>query len=187
MLSYNDLYEVLRKEKYSEVLQILPKDFVKDFSIYLEEKKNESESSGDLFMDNIAQSKKQLENSISLFKELMRIRKKKMLDLVFVATETGIMKRDYDNMQGFERETFDKLVKSFEENDKEVERTMRGTKKTKDLNKNRLIMFNQDVEQFVNGDGNLIGPFSSGELANLELSVSGVLVQGGKASFVDEE
>ena len=32
MISYNDIYEILRKEKYSEVLQQLPKNFIEDFS-----------------------------------------------------------------------------------------------------------------------------------------------------------
>ena len=49
-----------------------------------------------------------------------------------------------------------------------------------------MVMFNQKVEQFVDMTGNLIGPFNSGELANLESQVSEILVQGGKASFVDE-
>ena len=39
MISYNDLYEVLRKEKYSEALQVLPKGFVEDVSEYLSERR----------------------------------------------------------------------------------------------------------------------------------------------------
>jgi len=69
-------------------------------SDYLSDKKQESSSDDDLFGDNVAKSKKQLENSVALFKELIRMRKKKLLNLVFVATETGIMKRDYENMFG---------------------------------------------------------------------------------------
>jgi len=34
--------------------------------------------------------------------------------------------------------------------------------------------------------GNAIGPFTSGELANLDAEVSKILVSGGKANFVDE-
>ena len=94
MINYNDLYEILRKEKYAEALQLLPKGFVEDVSAFLGEMRVENKEE-DLFQDNVLKSKKQLENSIGIFKELMRIRKKKLLSLVFVATETGIMKRDY--------------------------------------------------------------------------------------------
>ena len=55
---------------------------------------------------------------------------------------------------------------------------------TKD--KNKMILFNQNVEQFVDMTGNLVGPFVSGELANLDSQVSEILVQGGKARFMDE-
>ena len=108
-----------------------------------------------------------------------------MLNLVFVATETGIMKRDYENMLQNEREVFDKLVKSFEEGDKEMASILNG-KKSKVEEKNRMVMFSADVEQFVDMSGKLVGPYTAGELANLDGEVSKIFVSSGKASFVDE-
>ena len=186
MINYNDLYEVLRKEKYSETLQPLLKSFVQDFSDFIIEKKTEVGHEESLFLGSNSKAKKELENSLALFRELMRIRKRKLLNLVFVATETGIMKRDYENMFGFERETFDKLVKAFEDGDKIVNKVASG-KKDKEEDKNRMIMFNQDVEQFVDMTGSAMGPFTAGELANLDVKVAEILVSGGKATFVDEE
>jgi len=113
-------------------------------------------------------------------------RKKKLLNLVFVAAETGIMKRDYENMMPFERDVFDKIVKAFEEGDKSLARVMNGKKEGEEADKMKLILFNQNIEQFVDMSGNVIGPFVSGELANLEGQVSEILVSGGKASFIDE-
>jgi len=187
MLSYNDLYEILRKEKYSDSLQQLPKNIAEDVAIYLNERKEESKSEGDMFSDIATKSKKQLENSISLFKELILRRKKKLLNLVFVAAETGIMKRDYENMLLFERDVFDKIVKAFEEGDKELSNLMNGKKiGDLDFDKKKLILFSQKVDQFADMSGNIIGPFNSGELANLDAQVSEILVQGGKARFIDE-
>jgi len=177
MLTYNDLYEILRKEKYSEMLQQLPKNFVEDVSEYLADRKSQTTKD---------ESKKQLENSVAIFKELILRRKKKLLNLVFVAAETGIMKRDYENMIPFEREVFDKIVKAFEEGDKSLAKIMNGKKDDDETDKMKLILFNQNVEQFVDMFGNVIGPFASGELANLDGQVSEILVSGGKASFVDE-
>ena len=186
MISYNDIYEILRKEKYSEVLQPLPKNFVEDFTAYLEEKRSENPSIEEgLFSDSIVKSKKQLENSISLFRELMLRRKKKLLSLVFVAAETGIMKRDYENMLAHERDVFDKLVRAFEEGDKELSKLLIG-RKGREGDKNRMVMFNQNVEEFVGMSGEIIGPYSSGELANLDSKIAEILVSGGKATFVDE-
>ena len=185
MISYNDIYELLRKEKYNETLQSLPKDFIKDFVDYLNDRKTGNESSDDLFMENVIKAKKQFENSIAIFKELILRRKKKLLNLVFVAAETGIMKRDYENMLKFEKSLFDKLVKAFEEGDKEIARIFNGQKK-KEESENKMILFTQGVEQFVDMNGEVVGPFNSGELVYMNSKVSEILVQSGKARFVDE-
>jgi DNA replication initiation complex subunit (GINS family) len=185
MISYNDLYELVRKEKYAETLQPLPKDFLKDYVALLTEIKNgvEQEIS---FIDSSSIGRKQLENSIAIFRELISKRKRKILSLVYIATDMGIMKRDYENMLPVERELFDKLVKAFEEGEKGMEKLLSGSKE-KDKKKQRMVMFNQDVEQFVDMKGELLGPFTSGELVNLDSGVAEILVSGGKAGFVDED
>jgi len=186
MLTYNDLYEILRKEKFNETLQPLPKNFLEDMSEYLNDKKEQSDKENSLFTDSIAKIKKQLENSIALFKELILRRKKKLLNLVFVAAETGIMKRDYENMLSSERDLFEKMVKAFEDSDKDMSNIF-VSKKVDSSKKSRMIIFNQAVEQFVDLTGTLAGPFATGELVNLENEVAEILVSGGKASFVDEQ
>lgn len=186
MLNYSELYEVLRKEKYSEVLQLLPKNFLIEFAEYLNDKKDLGNSSGELFQDSSMKDKKQLENSLALFKELILRRKKKLLNLVFVAAETGIMKRDYENMLSFEREVFDKLVKTFEEGDKELAKVLKS-QQGNEKDKNKMIIFLQDVEQFVGMEGNLLGPYNKGQLANLDHKICELFVSSNKAKFVDEE
>lgn len=186
MLNYNDLYELLRKEKYSESLMSLPKTFSDEVSEFFAEQKEQSSKESDIFFENVAKSKKQLENSIAIFKELMLRRKKKILNLVFIATETGIMKKDYENMLQFEKEVFDKLISAFESADKEICSIFSGKKEEEKPNQNKMIIFNQKIEQFVDMTGNLVGPFNAGELVNLNSEVAQILVSGGKANFVDE-
>lgn len=186
MLNYNDLYEILRKEKYSESLMPLSKEFIIEFSEFLNEQKMQSSKESDLFADNVIKSKKQLENSLAIFKELILRRKKKILNLVFVATETGIMKKDYENMLYFEKEIFDKVVAAFEAGDKEVSNSLNGRRdESAPLNKNKMVILIQNVEQFVDTSGNLIGPYGAGELVNLNAEIAEILVSSGKASFAE--
>lgn len=185
MISYNDIYEILRKEKYAETLQQLPKRFIEEFAEYINEKSVATNTENDLFTDSVAKSKKQLENAVAMFKELIIRRKKKILNLVFVATETGIMKRDYENMLTQEREIFDRIVKAFEDSDRELSKTLAGNQK-KETDSNKLVIFKQDVEQFVDPIGNIIGPFKSGDLANLTREIAEILITGGKAAMIDE-
>lgn len=184
-MEYNELYELLRKEKYSETLQELPKKFISEISEYLNEKKNTVTSETDNLMSSTDTSKKELENSIAIFKELILKRKRKILNLVFVATETGIMKRDYENMLLFEKTVFEKLVKTFEEGDKELSKIISGQKNKKD-EKFKMIIFNQDIQEFVGMAGETLGPFKKGELANIVKEVADIFVSEEKAAFVDE-
>ncbi len=184
MIGYSELYEILRKEKYSEPIQPLPKKFLEEFKEYIRENKETVSENNDLFADSIAKLKKQLENAISIFRELMLKRKRKILNLVFVATETGIMKRDYENMLPLEKEAFERLIRIFEESDKTVSRILNG-KDIKKEDENKMIIFKQNVERFIDHEGNAIGPFKMGDLANYNEEIAKILVQSEKAAFVD--
>ena len=75
MITYKDIYEAARKERYSEQLQPIAKNFVVEVANYLREKKEIASKEDDDFSDVIIKTKKQLENAVILFKELMRIRR----------------------------------------------------------------------------------------------------------------
>ncbi len=187
MVDYDEIYEILRKEKYGETLQQLPDKFVEEFVKFIHTKKGNEVVRDDLLSSEPMQARKELENALAMFKELMLRRKKKLLNLVFVAAETGIMKKDYENMLSFEKDLFDKLVKAIDEGDKELNDLLHDNPlDSKKSGGNRLLMFNQEVEEFVDMKGEAVGPFASGELVNLGAEVAEVLVGGGKASYVDE-
>jgi len=186
MITYNDIYEALRKEKYSEQLQPLIKDFVKEVSIYLHEKEDISNNEKDLFSENKIKNKKQLENAISIFKELMLRRKKKLLELAFVSAETGVSKRDFENMLHFEKEAFEKIMKAMSEGEKSMERILNGVEESIE-NKNKLIIFKNDIEEFLDLEGNKIGPFKKGDIVNLSQEIANILIVDNKADPVDED
>lgn len=186
MITYNELYELLRKEKYSEQLQLLPGNFIAEISVFLREQYTTSSTQETPFLEGAMKSKKQLENSIALFKELILRRKRKLLALVLVANETGILKRDYETMLAFEREIFDTFVKTLEMGDRELSRLLHGVT-TAEKPSHAMVLFTQDTEQFVDLSGNVVGPFSSGQLVNLDSAVSSILVSSGKAQYVDEQ
>ena len=104
MLTFSDIYEAMRKEKYSENLQMLPKSFMSDAYEYFEEKKKFLSKEDDLFSNMAIKNKKKLDNAISSFRDLLRIRKKKILNLAFVASQVGISKKDFENLMSYEKD-----------------------------------------------------------------------------------
>ncbi len=188
MITYNDLYEALRKERYSEQLQPLMKDFVREVAGYLRERESFSSDTKTLFSEENQKNKKQLENAISIFKELILRRKKKLLDLAFISAETGISKRDFDNMLSFEREIFDKIMKAINEGDKVMEKLLSGGDENPESagQKNKFIMFKQDTDEFLDLEGNKLGPFKKGDIVNIPQEIANILIVDNKADPIEE-
>ena len=186
MITYNDIYEALRKERYSEQLQPLLKEFVKEVADYIKDKEVLIAGNKDLFSEELVKNKKQLENTISIFKELILRRKKKLLDLAFVSAETGISKRDFDNMLSFEMDTFEKIMKSINEGDKKMEKILSGANEESSSEKNKLVIFKTNVEEFLDLEGNKIGPFKKGDIVNISQEIANILIVDNKADPVEE-
>jgi DNA replication initiation complex subunit (GINS family) len=188
MITYNELYDALRKERYSEQLQFIPKSFMKDVAIYLQDKKEIASKENDDFSDAILKTKKQFENSIAIFKELMLRRKKKILELAFIATETGISKRDFENMLAIEKECFDEIMKTLEKEDKKIAKALKGVDDgDEEMPKNKMVVFIADADEFLDLDGNKLGPFKKGDVANLSQEIANILVIDKKADLIEEE
>ncbi len=184
MITFSDIYEGMRKEKYSEGLQILPKKFLVEVSEYFREKKKFLNKEDDLFSDVAIKSKKKLENAHVSFRDLLRIRKKKILNLAFVASQVGISKKDFENLLGFEKDLFEELVKALERAEKNQVAEMNGGGKGQTC-KHRLVRFLDDVPEFLNVEGNTVGPFVKGEVANLECEIVDVLQKDKKVEIID--
>lgn len=187
MISYPELYELLRKEKYNEQLGKLPRNFFKNVAIYFEEKRKIAGKSSELFGEAIAKTKKQLENGITLLRELVMIRQKKIITMALVAAKTGISKRDSENMLESEKGLFETIIKKIEEGETELAAVINGFHQEKDL-KNSLIRFTQDTAEFLGPDERKLGPFKQGDIANLPKQIAEILIKAEKAvRAMDEE
>jgi len=182
MITYNDIYEASRKERYNEQLQPIQKNFVREVAEYFRDKKEFTAKQDDEFSDVIVKTKKQLENAVTLFKEMMLRRRKKILNLVLIASETGISKQDFDNMLDFEKELFEEFMKCIDISDKKLSGVFEGKKKD---NKNELVVFKENVEDFVNLDGEKMGPYEKGQIANIPSEIAKILIEDGKCEDIE--
>ena len=182
MITYNDIYEAARKERYAEQLQPISKNFVSEVADYIKEKKEVAAKEEGDFSDVIVKTKKQLENAVTLFKELMVRRRKKILNLVLIAAETGISKQDFENMLQVEKDLFEELMKNIEEADKNLNETLNNNGNEKEKKSEiHNVLFLEDVEEFVGLDGKTLGPFKKGDSAELVSEISNILVADGRA------
>ena len=185
MLTFSDIYEAMRKEKYSEQLQILPRKFLVEVADYFREKKEFLAKEDDLFSDMAIKNKKKLENAFSSFRDLLRLRKKKILNLAFVASQVGISKKDFENLLSFEKDLFEELVKALERAEKNQTADMSGVGGG-DM-KHRLVRFLEDVPEFLGVDGSDVGPFAKGEVANLESEIVEILEKDKRVEVIEDD
>ena len=184
MISYSEIYEAARKERYSEQLQPIQKNFIGEVSKYLKEKRELVATEGE-FSDNVLKVKKQLENAMTLFKELIIRRRKKILNLVLIASETGISKQDFENMLAIEKDLFEDLMKCTESSDKKLNGLISSGEGEVET-KNDLVLFLGDVGEFIGLDGEMMGPFDKGQIANLPREIVNILVEGKKVEIVEK-
>lgn len=188
MITYQEIYDILRKEKYSEVLQPLPKNFLKEVGEYIEEKKKmlgREDSSKGLFSETLRMNRKQLDNVVAIIKELVTIRQRKVLNLSLTAAMTGVSKRDTENLLNHEIELFKTTVQQLEQCQKEITKKLERLEEEKEP-KNILIRFKEDVPAFLDIDGRELGPFKQDEIANLTKQIASVLLSEGKAAAVED-
>ncbi len=180
MITFKDIYDFARNERDSKELRKLPEKFVEDVSDYLREKKEVASKQDVDFSDVITKTKKQLENALTLFRELIIRRRKKILDLVLIASETGISKKEFDSMLVFEKELFDELMKCVSESEKKIGNALNG----KGNIDGDALVFKEDVGEFVDLNGEKIGGFLKGQTAIVPKEIAKILVDDGKAEVI---
>ena len=185
MITYNDIYESARKEKSYEQLQFLPKNFVTEVSKYFQEKKQLLAEEKDGFSETFLKTKKQLENAMTFFKEVIVRRRKKILNLVLIAAETGISKQDFENMFNFEKELFEDLIQCLKISDGKLGEILKGDE-ILGVQLNEMIIFKEDVLNFAGLDAEAMGPFEKGQIANLPKEITKILIESEKAERVYE-
>ncbi len=185
MITYNDIYEAAKKERYSENLQPIQKSFIKEVAEYLREKKEIASREENTFSDVLLKTKKQLENAITLFQELLRRRRKKILNLVLIASETGISRQDFENMLLLEKQLFEEMMKCMENSDKKLNDVL-SSGEEKEESKNSMVVFLEDLEVFNDLDGNSLGPFEKGQIANIPKDVAKILLEDSKIEMIEK-
>ena len=185
MITYKDIYEAAKKERYSENLQPIPKSFVKDVSQYLKDKREVALKEEDAFSDVLVKTKKQFENAKTLFQELLRRRRKKILNLVLIASETGISKQDFENMLLVEKSLFEDLMKCIETSDRKLNELLSG-QKDDDSAKNSLVVFLDEISEFVAPTGDRFGPYEMGQFVNIPKEIAKIFVEDGKAELMEK-
>jgi len=164
ILTYETIYEILRKEKSKDELQKLDAAFLSNALAYLREKQllyDEAMRKSDIF--SVADREKlsiQLYNIRKLIRELYERREKKVLDMAMNRSRTNSAVVDTSNLLNHERELFSSFVEVLDKFRNGVLHTML------ELKEPTLVSMANTICQTAAGASNGLGAEATSGLAN---------------------
>ncbi|HLC72695.1 MAG TPA: hypothetical protein VJH37_03875 [Candidatus Nanoarchaeia archaeon] len=205
IITYEKLYDILRKEKYAQELQKIDKDFFRSVVEYLKEKEAIAESQKgkeSIFSSEADSTIKQVGNIKKLIKELYEKREFKIIQLAMFASRIGDKEipnallseerplfLDVVNMLNGYRESIvqnviDKRLPTPGEQPKSIKRDFSDDSKQSDI---KTVRFMHAVPKFVANDMNTYGPFDEEDTAILPNKAADVLIDKKRAEEIKLE
>ena len=191
IITYETLYEILRRERTRHELQEIEPDFFKNTIKYLKEKTAILESQkqkSSLFQEEVKKTKIQIENIKKILKEIYERREIKIVNLALSSSRTNTNNPSnllpeelivYNNIKtclNQSRESIlDKLIKG------ELPQLQEPKPIKTPENELKLIRFISYVPKFVGTDNCIYGPFEPEMIANLPSKIAELLIKKERA------
>jgi len=199
ILTYETLYEIVRKEKSKEELQKLEITFLRDALTYLKEKQqayDENLTKNDIF----SQSERdklhiQINNIKKILKDLYDIRERKIINMAINKSRTNAHIIDSENLQQHEQGLFESatavlvqyrtgiLHKILEQRNPDLMPIILPIPEEEkiEMPDNKKVKFIEKTDQFAGPELELYGPYNEEDEANLPPEVASILISQGKA------
>jgi|TARA_Y100000310_G_scaffold341852_1_gene442465 DNA replication initiation complex subunit (GINS family) len=206
-ITYEILFELLRKEKDTADLQKLESTFFNDFVDYLNEKKKMLNKEDALFSyDEKKKVEKQIDNARRIIKGIYERREKKILNIALTKSRTKSDVIDTSSFLENEKKFFDEIVKVLDvfrnevidniidgkqiststiEKEK-INKTDENVQNKKKIENIKLVRFLYSVPKFVGKELEEYGPFEEEDIANLPGDIANILIGKGRAEEIED-
>lgn len=206
IITYETLFDLLKREKERPDLQKLEPTFFNDTINYIKDKKKilNAKSESPFAQEEIKKTERQLENIYKIIKELYEKREKKIISLALDKSRTKSNLIDTTAVLKEEKVFFDTLtalldtyreailfsilnekipfMQAIDDKPKVDFKTALELKKP-----TKLVRFTHYVPKFVGPELEEYGPFEEEDIANLPAEIVDVLVNKGKVEEIKEE
>jgi len=200
IITYETLYDILRKEKTNVELQKLDDDFYKNATDYIKQKKeilSSQEKKQSIFTTiEVQKTRKQIENVQKILKELYERRESKIIQLALMGSRTNILTNDKGLMLNEEKEFYDQIsshlnrfregvlnqiVQGLEPNNKPKQEPKDLKTDVMPSKTTTLLRLINEIPKFVGTDLNTYGPFEREDVASLPNEIAELLIKKNKA------
>ncbi len=202
-ITYETLFEILRREKSRKDLQKLPDTFFIDVVSYLNEKIMFVKQKKDELFDAEEREKteKQIENIKKILKELYERREKKIIDMALNKSRTEHAIIDTSALLKEEEQLFNSLLKVLNKNRQDIiMNVLQGNSPSVKIEEKEVpkedvkeeipkkdtikVEIKDFVQKFIGLDLKEYGPFEDGDEVELPAEIAQVLINRGKAAKI---
>jgi DNA replication initiation complex subunit (GINS family) len=203
-ITYETLYDILRREKSRAELQELDQLFYGNLIRYLKEKKEilrSQEQKDSIFTTiEVQKTRKQIENIQKIIKELYEKRESKIIQLALMNSRSNTPKNDKLNMLNTEKEIYESIIQPLDEfrndilhnivlgnsiNEKNEPKDLKKAEKPKIVTKE--VIFNRKTDKFIGTDLNNYGPFEKGDKAELPIEIAEFMINKKQVNGIKNE
>ena len=198
IITYDTLYEILRREKFRNELQLLDVEFFDNVLSYLNEKSvilDSQKNRDSIFSSEYKKTERTIQNTKKLLKELYEKREGKIVNLALLSSRTSLLDEDLSAMLPEERELYDELLITLNifrkgivlkllSDEKPNINQQKSIKSETIENKKSLVRFLHAVPKFVGVDMNVYGPYDNHDIANLPSNIAEVLISKERAEVI---
>ncbi|MFH1174264.1 MAG: hypothetical protein V1725_03970 [archaeon] len=196
-ITYESLFDILRREKNKDELQKLDSTFFDDVITYLEQKQEMIQQKVSAGMDD-DQAKLQLQNIKKVIKEIYERRERKIANMALhKARLSDDMVLDMSSLLTEEQALYNELVDVLTNTRKDVLQAMLDIKRKTPTSENTPVQEQKDdntavtflkaVPQFLGKNSKVHGPYQPGDTAELPPVIANILVSKGLAELSPEQ
>jgi len=167
MITFEAIRKIQMEEQISPKLSKLPENFFDEVKTYMSQKKEISKTKDD------RKSSLEMKNIERLVEDIYNRRERKILNQVIVSARTNMLP---ENLINSEKDFFEVLLKSVKER-----RTTFTESFDRKVQMESLVVFREDVPEFVAIDEKIYGPFKKGDIARLPEENMKLLIERGIA------
>lgn len=171
-VTFEIIRKVQREEQRSPKLTKLPEGFYEGVVKYLERKRETAKRLEDRKVSI------EIKNVERLVEDIFNRRERKIVNFAINSARTGL---PVENLTEEEKKLFDEILKLLK---KRRDSFFEMVKKTGEEAHGEIIMFKEDVPEFVGSDGKTYGPFKKGDVAKIPEDNAKVFIERGVAEKI---
>lgn len=211
--TYEDIYELLRVEKFSAEIQKINEEDLSKINDYLQIKEKllgQEESTSMMSSTKRVKILTEIENAKRTLGDLYEKRERKIINRAITTIRSGNTLKDTTNMLKFEIELYNNLISLLQNNKSEFFNTIYSAEKNRDILekemaeiekmrsemdlaeqtaniKKKEVKFLEDSEQFYGEDLKTYGPYKKGEKDRLPEKIAKLLIEQKKIKLSEDE